>query len=49
MTAAEVLWGAAGNCVALQLTCESGAFTPQAPCMLEFLTADGWLDLSAEL
>lgn len=49
VTAAEVLWGAAGNCVALQLTCESGAFTPQAPCMLEFLTADGWLDLSAEL
>lgn len=49
VTAAEVLWGAAGNCMTLQLTCESGAFTPQTPCMLEFLTADGWLDLSAEL
>ena len=49
VTAAEVLWGTSGNCVALQLTCESGAFTSQAPCMLEFLTADGWLNLSAEL
>lgn len=49
VTAAEVLWGAAENCVVLQLTCENGTFTPQAPCMLELLTADGWLNLSAEL